>query len=59
MRGGKRKGAGRKPGINKISVSTKLTRWIVAWLKTRENQAVTIETALIEYYKLQKPKQDV
>ena len=58
MRGGKRKGAGRKPGINKISHATKLPRWIVAWLKTRSNQAVTIEIALIEYYKLQKPERD-
>ena len=49
MRGGKRKGAGRKPGVNKISYATKLSREIVAWLKTRKNQAQTIETALVEY----------
>lgn len=52
MRGGKRKGAGRKPGVNKIKYATNLSRWIVTWLKTRANQAVTIETALVEYYKL-------
>lgn len=58
MRGGRRKGAGRKPGVNKISYVTKLPRWIVAWLKTRSNQAVTIETALLEHYKPQKPERD-
>ena len=57
-RGGKRKGAGRKPGRNKISYATKLSKWVVAWLRTRSNQAVTIETALVEHYKLQKPEQD-
>ncbi len=56
MRGGKRKGAGRKPGVNKISYATKLPKWIVAWLKTRANQAVTIETALVGYYKLNKER---
>ncbi len=53
MRGGKRKGAGRKPGVNKISYATKLPRWLVAWLKTRANQAETIEAALVEYIQAQ------
>jgi len=59
MRGGARKGAGRKPGVtktrNKISYATKLPGWIVAWLKTRTNQAKTIETALVEHYSLNNP----
>ena len=55
MRGGKRKGSGRKPGLNKITYATKLPRWIVAWLTTQTNQAKTIETALVEYYKINKP----
>jgi len=55
MRGGARKGAGRKPGINKIKYSTSLLSWVVDWLKKQPNQALTIETALIEHYKLQKP----
>jgi len=52
MRGGKRKNAGRKPGKNKISYATKLDKKIVAWLRTRKNQAQTIETALVEHYDL-------
>ena len=52
MRGGKRENAGRKPGINKISYSTRLSIWVVAWLKAQPNQAKAIETALVKYYKL-------
>jgi len=59
MRGGKRKGAGRKPGVNKISYATKLPKWIVTWLRSQQNQSVTIETALVEHYKLNKSERDV
>jgi hypothetical protein len=52
MRGGKRKNAGRKPGKNKISYSTKLDKKIVVWLKRQANQSRTIETALVEYYNI-------
>jgi len=56
MRGGKRKGAGRKPGVNKIPYATRLPKWLVAWLQTQTNQAKTIEAALVGYYKLRNPE---
>ena len=57
MRGGKRKGAGRKPGVNnKIQYATRLPKWLIAWLQTQTNQAKTIEAALVGYYKLRNPE---
>ena len=50
--GGKRDGAGRKPGVNKIPYATKLSKWVVEWLRAQDNQAATIESALIKQYKL-------
>jgi len=52
-RGGKRKGAGRKPKADKkISYATKLRPDIVGWLKAQENQALEIETALDNHISL-------
>lgn len=48
-RGGKRKGAGRKPvtdGTNKIMVSIKLKPAIVSYLSTCDNKTATIESLL-------------
>lgn len=50
-RGGKRKGAGRKPIPNKKqSYSTKLRPDLIAWLRAQKNAAKIIEGALDEYY---------
>jgi len=53
MRGGKRKNAGRKPGVNKIPYATKLPKDLVAWLRTQPNQAQAIEKALRAYYDIE------
>ena len=48
-RGGKRKGAGRKPapvGTAKVPYGTKLDPEVVDYLKSRENAAATIEGTL-------------
>ena len=49
QRGGKRKGAGRKPapaGTVKVPYGTKLDPEVVEYLKSRENAAATIEGTL-------------
>lgn len=52
MRGGKRKGAGRKPGgPRKMAYATKLPKWLVEWLKTQKNQSRLIEQVLTTYAK--------
>ena len=48
-RGGKRKGAGRKPapvGTAKVPYATKLEPQVVEYLRQCENAAETLETAL-------------
>lgn len=48
-RGGKREGAGRKPapeGTIKVSYATKLSPRVVEYLRSRENAAQAIETAI-------------
>jgi hypothetical protein len=48
-RGGKREGAGRKPapdGTQKVPYATKLTPTVVQYLRSRENAAQAIETAI-------------
>ncbi len=58
--GGKREGAGRKPGdprLVKIPVGYKLPRWLVEWLREQdEPAAVLIEAALLARHKLKPPK---
>ena len=53
MKGGKRKGAGRKPApFKKRMVSFRLHPKIIERLKQERNQAETIEKALCEYLKI-------
>ena len=62
MRGGARKGAGRKPApapLVKIPVCYKLPRWLVEWIREREEPAAQlIEDALCKRHKLKPPKVD-
>lgn len=55
-RGGKRKGAGRKPVdelLKKVPYSTKLPRWLVEWLrKQKPNAATIIEDAVSKEHDL-------
>lgn len=52
-RGGKREGAGRPAGStkddNKVMLSIRIDRKLMAWLKRQANQARTIEDALRLY----------
>jgi len=60
MVGGKRKGAGRKPGppaLKKIPVCYKLPRWLVEWIRAQDEPAAQlIENALRKSHKLKPPK---
>lgn len=49
MRGGKREGAGRKPNGDsaKIAYSVRLSSHVIAYLKSSENAARTIELAIV------------
>jgi len=59
LRGGARKGAGRKPCnplLKKIPVGYKLPRWLVEWMREQEpSNAKLIEQAMIDCYKLSPP----
>ena len=58
-RGGRRKGAGRKPAPDKkIKYSTRLRPDHIEWLKDNKPAARHIEKALDEYIKLAKTRQD-
>jgi len=49
MRGGKRKGAGRKPTLEHLKrerITIRLPRFIIKWLKRHKNQGKIIESAL-------------
>ncbi len=51
-RGGKRKGAGRKPGTiktNKAMLSVRIDPILRAWLRKQRNQAKTVENALFDF----------
>ena len=54
-RGGKRKGAGRKPGSikknNKAMLSVRIDSKLRAWLKKQKNQTRVVEKALQNYKK--------
>lgn len=58
--GGKREGAGRKPGdprLVKVPVGYKLPCWLVEWLRAQDKPAaVLIEEALLARNKLKPPK---
>ena len=62
MHGGKRRGAGRPPGINRKMVTLRLPIWLAEWLKQRADdyrysQGKLVEEALINHFGLEKPKQ--
>jgi len=58
--GGKREGAGRKPGdprLIKRPVGYKLPQWLIEWIRLQdESAAVLIEDALCRRHKLKPPK---
>lgn len=59
MRGGTGRGQGRKPlplFLKRIHVNIRLPQWLVDWLKKHKNQGKIIEEALVEKYKIEKPK---
>ncbi len=43
---------GRPRGRKKSKYSTRLETWIIAWLRDQDNQAKTIERAIVDYYRL-------
>jgi len=57
MRGGKRKGAGRKPtpeDQKRERITVRLPNWLIKWLKKYKDQGKTIEEALTEKHKIKK-----
>jgi len=62
MKGGARKGAGRKPSpanLKKNRVSVKLPQWLIDWTAAQaESRAVLIEEALKKVHKLKTPPAD-
>ena len=58
--GGKREGAGRKPGdprLKKVPVGYRLPQWLVDWMRDQgDSQSGLIETALIKQHKLKPPE---
>ena len=55
MRGGARKGAGRKPApehLKRERITIRLPNWLCVWLKGHKDQGKTIEKALIEKHNL-------
>ena len=60
-RGGKRKGAGRKPlpeEMKKQAFSTKLPGWLKEWMSFQpESNGAMITAAMKEKYNLKEPKQ--
>lgn len=57
-RGGKREGAGaprKDPALVKKMITTRLPVWLVDWVGAQDNQATTIEAALIKTYRLKPP----
>lgn len=55
-RGGKRAGAGRPTGSDRVMISLRLPAWLVEWLRARpESQAALIEQALAERHGLTAP----
>lgn len=55
-RGGKRSGAGRPTGSDRVAISVRLPGWLVVWLRTRsESQAALIEQALTQQHDLNPP----
>jgi len=58
MRGGVRKGAGRKPtpaNFKKNKITLRFSQYIIDWLKKHGNQSKTTESALIKDYDIKKP----
>jgi len=59
LKGGKRPGAGRKPSPDNLKrerVTIRLPKWLIEWLKKHKDQGKTVEEALIEKYKIERPK---
>lgn len=59
MKGGKRPGAGRKPtpdNLKKNRVTLRFSQYVIDWLKKHGNQSKITEEALVEKYKIKKPK---
>jgi hypothetical protein len=62
MKGGARKGAGRKAlpvNLKKRPIALKLPGWLIDWLDQQEpSRAVLIEDTLIKVHKLKPPKKE-
>lgn len=55
-RGGRRPGAGRPAGSDRVMISVRLPGWLVEWLRAQpESQAALIEEALRQGHKLTPP----
>ena len=55
-RGGKRPGAGRPTGSDRVGIYVRLPGWLVEWLREQpESQAELIEQALTEQHELNPP----
>ena len=58
MRGGARKGAGRKPvpeHLKKNRITLRFSQYVIEWLKKHGNQSKTTEAALIKDNDIKKP----